>query len=149
MGTQPQGNGLISREKDNALSETEIRSLLQEFASADRTSDFFLDHGTDDFIFIRPSGNPLDAEGFSAMFQSSDLTLHDSELITLERLNFQGNVAIAVFTMRGNFTYRGQDNSDTYAATAVLRSIEGEWRFALLQRSAGSADPSGWRALSG
>ena len=131
------------------MSETEIRSLLQEFASAERAGDFFLDHGTDDFIFIRPSGNPLDAEGFSAMFQSGDLTLHDSELIALERLNCHGNVAIAVFTMRGNFTYRGQDNSDTYAATAVLRKHRGWWKFALLQRSAGSTDPSGWRALSG
>ena len=60
----------------------------------------FFNYGTDDFIFIRSSGNPLDAEGFSAMFQSSDLTLHDSELIALERLNFHGNVAILVFTMR-------------------------------------------------
>jgi hypothetical protein len=83
------------------------------------------------------------------MFQSGDLTLHDSELIALERLNFHGNVAIAVFTMRGNFTYRGHDNSDTYEATALLRSIEGEWRFALLQRSAGSTALSGWDALSG
>ena len=130
------------------MSETEIRSLLQEFASATRTGDFFLDHGTDDFIFIRPSGNPLDAEGFSAMFQSGDLTVHDSELIALERLNFHANIAIAVFTMRGNFTYRGQHNSDTYVATAVLRNIEGEWRFALFQRSAGSTDLSIWKTLA-
>ncbi|HBX26615.1 MAG TPA: elongation factor Tu [Gammaproteobacteria bacterium] len=130
------------------MSETEIRSLLQEFASAKRTGDFFLDHGTDDFIFVRPSGNPLDAEGFSAMFQSGDLTVHDSELIALERLNFHANIAIAVFTMRGNFTYRGQHNSDTYVATAVLRNLEGEWRFALFQRSAGSTDLSIWKALS-
>tara|TARA_B100000900_G_scaffold385526_1_gene375244 strand:+ start:253 stop:648 length:396 start_codon:yes stop_codon:yes gene_type:complete len=130
------------------MSETEIRSLLQEFASAKRTGDFFLDHGTDDFIFVRPSGNPLDAQGFSAMFQSGDLTVHDSELIALERLNFHANIAIAVFTMRGNFTYRGQHNSDTYVATAVLRNLEGEWRFALFQRSAGSTDLSTWEALS-
>lgn len=130
------------------MSETEIRSLLQEFASAKRTGDFFLDHGTDDFIFVRPSGNPLDAEGFSAMFQSGDLTVHDSELIALERLNFHANIAIAVFTMRGNFTYQGQHNSDTYVATAVLRNLEGEWRFALFQRSAGSTDLSIWKALS-
>ena len=130
------------------MSETEIRSLLQEFASATRTGDFFLDHGTDDFIFIRPSGNPLDAEGFSAMFQSGDLTVHDSELIALERLNFHANIAITVFTMRGNFTYRGQHNSDTYVATAVLRNIEGEWRFALFQRSAGSTDLSIWKTLA-
>ena len=84
MGPQPEGNGLRKKTKDNVMSETEIRSLLQEFASAERTSDFFLYHGTDDFIFIRPSGDPLDAEGFSAMFQSGDLTLHDSELIALE-----------------------------------------------------------------
>mgnify|MGYP001361649373 FL=1 len=130
------------------MSETEIRSLLQEFASATRTGDFFLDHGTDDFVFIRPSGNPLDAEGFSAMFQSGDLTVHDSELIALERLNFHANIAITVFTMRGNFTYRGQHNSDTYVATAVLRNIEGEWRFALFQRSAGSTDLSIWKTLA-
>ena len=98
---------------------------------------------------MRPNGNPLDAEGFSAVFQSGDLTLHDSELITLERLNFHGNVAIAVFSMIDNFAYRRQDNSNTCAATAVLWSIEGQWRFALLQRLAGSANQSGSHALSG
>mgnify|MGYP003344185676 FL=1 len=130
------------------MSETDIRALLNEFASIERTGDFFLEHGTEDFLFIRPSGNPLDAEGFSEMFKNGDITIHTAEFVALERLNFHGNVAIAVFTMKGNFTFQGQANADTYVATALLRNVDGEWKFALFQRSSGSTDLSAWQALS-
>lgn len=138
----------MNKNGDVPLGETDIRALLNEFASTERTDDFFLEHGTQDFLFIRPSGNPLDAEEFSDMFKSGDITIHDAEFVALERLNFHGNVAIAVFIMKGSFTYQGRANSDTYAATALLRNVDGEWKFALFQRSSGATDLSSWQAFS-
>ena len=82
------------------------------------------------------------------MFCSGDLALRDSELITLERLNFNRIVAIAILIMRGNFAYRGQDNSDTSITKAIPRNIEGGWKSALLQGSTGSEDISGRCVLS-
>jgi len=45
-------------------SKEEILSILEAFASTERMGSFFLDNATADFLFIRPSGNPLDAKRF-------------------------------------------------------------------------------------
>ena len=44
-----------------------IISLLNEFANPKKMASFFVDNGTPDFLFIRPSGNPIDAKGFEQM----------------------------------------------------------------------------------
>ena len=41
-----------------------IISLLNEFANPKKMASFIVNNATPDFIFIRPSRNPLDAEGF-------------------------------------------------------------------------------------
>ena len=41
-----------------------IISLLNEFANPKKMAQFFVDNATPDFLFIRPSGNPIDAKGF-------------------------------------------------------------------------------------
>ena len=46
----------------------EIQSILEAFASTERVGSFFLDNATPDFLFIRPSGNPIDAKGFQEMW---------------------------------------------------------------------------------
>ena len=37
-----------------------IISLLNEFADPKKMASFFVDNATPDFLFIRPSGNPID-----------------------------------------------------------------------------------------
>ena len=44
-----------------------IISLLNEFADPQKMASFFVDNATPDFLFIRPSGNPIDAKGFEQM----------------------------------------------------------------------------------
>ena len=44
-----------------------IISLLNEFADPKKMASFFVDNATPDFLFIRPSGNPIDAKGFEQM----------------------------------------------------------------------------------
>ncbi len=41
---------------------------------------FFLDNATHDFLFIRPSGNPIDANGFHDMWSSGELILESAEI---------------------------------------------------------------------
>ena len=41
-----------------------IISLLDEFANPKKMASFFVDKSTPNFLFIRPSGNPIDAKGF-------------------------------------------------------------------------------------
>ena len=44
-----------------------IISLLNEFANPETMASFFINNATPDFLFIRPSGNPINAEGFEKM----------------------------------------------------------------------------------
>ena len=44
-------------------SKEEILSILEAFASTERMGSFFINNGTPDFLFIRPSGKPIDAKG--------------------------------------------------------------------------------------
>ena len=53
-----------------------IISLLNEFANPKKMASFFVENATRDFLFIRPSGNPIDAKGFEQMTVSyTHLTL--------------------------------------------------------------------------
>ena len=51
----------------------EIIELLEGF-SANDYGEFLIENSTKDFLFIRPSGNPIDASGFIEMRASSDLS---------------------------------------------------------------------------
>ena len=44
-----------------------IISLLNEFANPKKMASFFVNNATPDFLFIRPSGNPINAKGFEQM----------------------------------------------------------------------------------
>ena len=44
-----------------------IISLLDEFANPKKMASFFVDNATPDFLFIRPSGNPIGAKEFEQM----------------------------------------------------------------------------------
>ena len=44
-----------------------IIALLNKFANPEKMASFFVENATQDFLFIRPSGNPIDAKGFQQM----------------------------------------------------------------------------------
>ncbi len=48
-------------------SKEEILSILEAFASIERMETFLLDNATPDFLFIRQSGNLIDAKGVQEM----------------------------------------------------------------------------------
>ena len=41
-----------------------IISLLDDLASPEKMGSFFINNATPDFLFIRPSGNPISANEF-------------------------------------------------------------------------------------
>ncbi len=51
-----------------------IISLLNEFANPKKMASFFVDNATPDFLFIRPSGNPIDAKEFEKMISGDLIT---------------------------------------------------------------------------
>ena len=56
-----------------------IISLLNEFANPKKMASFLVDNATPDFLFIRPSGNPIDAKGFEQMI-TGDIVQEKAEI---------------------------------------------------------------------
>ena len=121
-----------------------ILSLLNEFANPEKMASFFINHATSDFLFIRPSGNPLNAKGFEKMI-SSDVVQEKAELTKVHRLEFLGeNFAMCVFTLGSKFRYKGTPNDDLPTITSIFKKEEDVWKIYWMQRSTGNSDLSLW-----
>ena len=126
-------------------SKEEILSILEAFASTERMGSFFLDNATADFLFIRPSGNPLDAKGFENMWSSGDLVLESAEITKVHKFEHLGsNAAMCVFTLGSKFTYKGTKNDDLPTVTSIFKKIDEKWKVAWMQRSSGQSDMTLW-----
>ena len=64
-----------------------IISLLNEFANTKKMASFFLNNATSDFLFIRPSGNPIDARGFEKMI-TENIVQEKAEITKIHRFEF-------------------------------------------------------------
>ena len=105
-----------------------------------------LDNATKDFLFIRPSGNPIDALGFIKMKTSGELSLDGyTDIKKVRKLEFlSDDVAMCVFTLRTSFIYQDIQNSDLATVTAILKKINNQWKFSWMHRSSGDSDLSLW-----
>ena len=128
------------------LSEEEkIIQLIDNFTTND-FGEFLLDNATKDFLFIRPSGNPIDALGFIKLKISGKLSCDGyTDVKKIRKLEFlSDDVAMCVFTLITSFVYKDIQNSDLATVTAILKKINNQWKFAWMHRSSGDSDPSLW-----
>ena len=85
-----------------------IIALLNEFADPKKMASFFVDNATPDFLFIRPSGNPIDAKGFEQMI-TGDIVQEKAEITKIHRFEFLSeNIVMCIFTLGSKFTIKGQ-----------------------------------------
>ena len=123
----------------------QITSLLYELATPDKMGSFFVNNSTSDFLFIRPSGNPLSAKGFEDMINSGDVVQEKAEITKIHRFEFlSSDVAMCVFTLGAKFTYKGTLNDDLPTVTSIFKKVEDIWKIHWMQRSSGNADLSLW-----
>ena len=127
------------RDKDKII------ELLEGF-SANDYGEFLLENSTKDFLFIRPSGNPIDASGFIKMRTSGDLSFDGyTDVKKIHKLEFlSDNVALCVFTLRSSFVYKDVQNTDLATLTAIIKKINNQWKFSWMHRSSGDSDLSLW-----
>ena len=122
-----------------------ITSLLYELASPQKMGSFFINNATSDFLFIRPSGNPISAKGFEEMMNSGDVVQEKAEITKIHRFEFlSSDVAMCVFTLGAKFTYKGTLNDDLPTVTSIFKKVEDIWKIHWMQRSSGNADLSLW-----
>ena len=106
---------------------------------------FFIDNATPDFLFIRPSGNPINAKGFQAMWSSGTLVLESAEITKVHKFDFfSPDAAMCIFTLGSKFTYKGVRNDDLPTVTAIFKKIDSQWKVVLMQRSSGQSDMTLW-----
>ena len=121
-----------------------IISLLNEFADPKRMASFFVDNATPDFLFIRPSGNPIDAEGFEKII-SSDIVQEKAELTKIHRFeSLSENIIMCIFTLGSKFTYKGTPNDDLPTVTSIFKKVDNIWKIYWMSRSTGNSDLSLW-----
>ncbi len=121
-----------------------ILSLLNEFANPEKMASFFIKNATSDFLFIRPSGNPINAEGFEKMI-SGDVVQEKAEITKIHRLEFlSDNVSLCIFTLGSKFTYKGTSNDDLPTVTSIFKKVDNVWKIHWMQRSTGNSDLSLW-----
>ena len=122
-----------------------ILSMLDEFANPEKMASFFVNNATSDFLFIRPSGNPITAKGFEEMMNSGDVVQEKAEITKIHRFEFlSSDVAMCVFTLGAKFTYKGTLNDDLPTVTSIFKKVGDTWKIHWLQRSSGDSDLSLW-----
>jgi len=121
-----------------------IISLLNEFANPKKMASFFVDNATPDFLFIRPSGNPIDAKGFEQMI-SADIVQEKAEITKIHRLEvLSENIIMCIFTLGSKFSYKGTANDDLPPVTSIFKKVNNVWKIHWMQRSTGNSDLSLW-----
>jgi len=122
-----------------------IISLLDDLATPEKMGSFFVKNATSDFLFIRPSGNPIDAEGFEQMITSGDVVQEKAEITKIHRLEFLSeNIVMCIFTLGSKFSYKGMPNDDLPTVTSIFKKVNGIWKIHWMQRSTGDSDLSLW-----
>ena len=122
-----------------------ITTLLYELATPQKMGSFFVNNATSDFLFIRPSGNPISAKGFEEMMNSGDVVQEKAEITKIHRFEFlSSDVAMCIFTLGAKFTYKGTLNDDLPTVTSIFKKVEDVWKIHWLQRSSGESDLSLW-----
>ena len=120
-----------------------IENLINGYATSEDSS-FLIPNATEDFLAVRPSGNPISAEGLVGMFDSKDLVAEASELIKTHKIEIYGEIAYAVFTLNEIFSYKGIQNKDLSTYTCIFKNVNGTWKYSWMQRSQGTTDITTW-----
>ena len=125
--------------------EKNITQLIENFTANDY-GEFLLINATEDFLFIRPSGNPIDASGFIEMKTSGDLSCDGyTDVKKIRKLEFLSDeVAMCIFTLRSSFVYKDIQNTDLATVTSIIKKINNQWKLSWMHRSSGDSDLSLW-----
>ena len=126
------------------IEEEKVIQLIDNFTANDY-GEFLLKNATEDFLFIRPSGNPINASGFIKMKTSGDVSEGYCDVKKIRKLEFlSDDAAMCVFTLRSSFVYKDVQNTDLATVTAIIKKINNQWKFSWMQRSSGDSDLSLW-----
>ena len=89
-----------------------------------------MNNATPDFLFIRPSGNPINANGFEKMMNSVDVVQEKAEITKMHRFEFlNDNVAMFIFTLGSKFSYKVTLNNDLPTIISIFKKVDSILKF--------------------
>ena len=94
-------------------------------------------HMHDDCVFVRPTGNPLNKDGWNNMMNNKDVVVESNDLVTINKVKIVGDMAFVCYTTHGKFSYKGTKNDDIAVISSVLQRVDGKWMVVHGQRSTG------------
>ena len=115
--------------------EEKIKSIIEDMCHKDHT--LGMKHMGDGCVFIRPTGNPLNKEQWNEMMNNPNVSVEDSHLVSVNKLQVCGDMAFACYTAHNKFNYMGKANDDIAVFTSVLQRVGGDWVVVHGQRSSG------------
>ena len=74
-------DALVNTSRTLSSDSKQLEALIQGFTDRSQNKTFLVANATSDFLAIRPSGNPITAEGLAVMYDNADLVIELSELI--------------------------------------------------------------------
>ena len=104
-----------------------IEDLINGYANS-KDSSFLIPNVTEDFLAVRPSGNPISAKELVGMFDNKDLVAESSELVKKHKIEISGEIAYAVFTLNEIFSFKGNPNKDLATYTCIFKNENGLWK---------------------
>ena len=121
-----------------------IISLLNDFANPEKMASFFVKNATPDFLFIRPSGNPVNDKAFHKMI-SGDLVQKKAEITKINHQEFlSDNDALCIFTLGSKFSYKDKPNDDLPTVTSIFKKVDNLKKINWFKRSTGDSDLTLW-----
>ena len=86
-----------------------IEDLIEGYANSEDSS-FLISNATEDFLAVRPSGNPTAAKGLVGMFKSKVFVAQSSALVKKPKIEIYGGLAYAFFTLNEIFSCKDNQN---------------------------------------
>ena len=144
-------NILIEGTRAHILTDTKIRTFFtdwfEDFDSIcgkgfEACSLFLERYYSENYKFVRPSGNPLDRHGLARML-SIDATVTSVKLVSIDSIDIMEHrrAAVVMYTTDQIFVYKGMTNEDRAIVSCVLESSNGETRVMHEHRTSGRPIP--------
>lgn len=115
--------------------EEKVKEIVEDMCNVDYKVG--MKHMSDDCVFIRPSGNPLDKKGWEEMMTNDDVKAISSKLLTIHKLAIGNTGAYVCYSSHAKFTYKGTENDDVAVFSSVMKKKNGVWKVVHGQRSTG------------
>ena len=126
---------------DFVSDEEKVEAVIRDMCHKDYQ--IGMKHTHQDCVFIRPTGNPLNMDGWKQMMTSSDVNVESNDLVTINKMQVVGDMAYVCYTTHGKFNYKGTQNDDIAVLTSVLQRVDGSWKVVHGQRSSGRKPEEG------